>query len=86
MKKTTPLEDKQLAVRLRRSIAHFGVDLTTFSLTYRNGTVYMTGALRPLGRENMGQDLRKTMEQMVEALKTNPGVRDVHTAYLRLIY
>lgn len=84
--KSSPLEDKQLAARLRRSIAHFGVDMTGFSLTYRNGTVYMSGALKSLGRENQGQDLRKMLEQMVEALKTNPGVREVHHAYLRIIY
>lgn len=86
MKKSSPLEDKQVAVRLRRSIAHFAADISGVSLTFRNGTVYMSGVLKPLGRENQGMDMRNMLEQIVESLKSSTGVRDVNTAYLRVMF
>jgi hypothetical protein len=80
-----PLEDKQLALRLRRQIAHFGADLSQVDVSVRANIVYLTGVLKHLPREKQASDLRKILDHIVDTLQQDKSVRDVITTYLRVV-
>jgi hypothetical protein len=80
-----PLEDKQLALKLRRQIAHFSVDISQVDVSVRANIVYLTGVLKRLPREQKASDIRKVLDHIVEALQQDRNVRDVVTTYLRVV-
>jgi hypothetical protein len=80
-----PLEDKQLALRLRRTITTVPVDISQMDVSVRANTVYLTGVVRRLPRDHQVQDLRKAVDQICEIIKQDRGVRDVIVTYLRVV-
>ncbi len=79
------LQEKADAARLRRSVAHFQLDMGLMELSFQNGTVHLSGVIKRLGRD-MSVDLRKTVDKMCRELQEkNSAVREVVTAFLRIM-
>lgn len=79
-----PLEDKQLALRLRRSITTVAIDISQMDVSVRANIVFLTGVVKRLPREKSVSDLRKAVDHMCEIIKQDRSVRDVITTYLRI--
>ncbi len=73
-----PVEDKKTWRLVMREIHQFPVDPTLINVSVINGVCYIGGRIRRLRNpETRGLDMKKVVNDMVEAIEKLPGIRDV---------
>lgn len=71
------VEDKMLAMRIRRLLARKAADLSLMEITCAKGVVTLTGEIRaPRGFKGK-IDLREELEDIIELIRRMPEVKDV---------
>ncbi|MBI3923612.1 MAG: BON domain-containing protein [Armatimonadetes bacterium] len=71
------LEDKMMAVAIRRTLARKSVDLSDLQISCSRGIVTLGGAIKE-PREFRGHlDMKDEMSSILELIRRIPGVRDV---------
>jgi len=79
---TMALEDKQLAMQVRREIVRRMMDASRISIHVAGGHVEIGGIVRQANR-NTPVDLERELEHVRERAIRIPAVRDVTWKYLR---
>jgi osmotically-inducible protein OsmY len=65
---------------VERELPRFDLDFTFTTVSVINQVVYFGGRVRPIrarGLRGLGQDTRREMLKVVEAVRAIPGVKDV---------
>jgi len=76
------VEDKQIAMRVRREIVRRSLDASQLMIHVAHGHVELGGILKPANR-NAAIDMAKELEFAKERVIRIPGVRDMTWRYLR---
>jgi len=72
-----PLDDKFLALKVRRALAKVEADTSQLEILASNGVIYLSGYLRPLKGAEVAVSLRQQLEHIVDIAKSVRNVRDV---------
>ncbi len=71
------VEDKMLAMRIRRVLARKIADMTEMEITCTRGVVHLSGRLKePRGFKGR-LNLQEELDSIVEMVRRVPGVKDV---------
>ncbi len=71
-----PLEDKQARLNVMREIARFNIDTTLMNTKVINQIAYLDGRVRRNHGPGAVKDLKKTMLEIEDIIKTVSGVQD----------
>ena len=72
-----PLEDSKMRRRVEHEIAKHPLDFSMCGVAVINQIAYFTGRIRSMRGTGHGQDTKKQMQTVAEALRTLPGIKDV---------
>ncbi len=80
------LEDKTLAMHVRKMIVKSPLDITMLSVTCRKGTVELAGSVRrPPDHAGATMDVRSELKKLVELARNTRGVQDVYADHVRIL-
>lgn len=80
------IEDKTLAMQVRKTIVKTPLDITMLDVAARKGVVELTGSVRkPNDHAGATLDLRAELKKLVEHARNTRGVTDVYADRVRII-
>jgi hypothetical protein len=80
------MEDKTLAMMVRKMIVKSPLDITMLQVTSRRGIIELTGSVRkPSDHKGATMDLKAEMKKLVAHAKSTRGVTDVYADNVRLL-